>query len=268
MRSREDLSESCATVRDLIYSSAQGEELSPEEARSLESHIDECADCMAERKRVRNFTTNISDLLHSLKPDENLRRKVLRKIEVGAEKKQAWKPIAALAGAIVFALVVLLLGREQPSAAIRAYSGTPKIHRAVAGKFQSIPFTSELINGDRIELAEGESVCVIVDGCSVELTGPSRAQLDTSSSSVFEIHLLAESNLIAESNDTALIIHMGDVSVRASHASVEVTVDASGGSRIAARNAYVSVHSPRGNSIVRKNSAIHIDQNGLPVEPN
>ena len=95
MRNREDLSESCATVRDLIYASAQSEDLSPENARVMESHIAECAECKAERKRVRNFTTNISDLLHSLKPDDNLRRKVLRKIEVGAEKKQAWRPIAA-----------------------------------------------------------------------------------------------------------------------------------------------------------------------------
>ena len=266
LRDREQLPPECGRVRDLIYARAEGEELSDEDLAALEVHLAECEECKAEQRRVRTFTTNISDLLRTLRPAQDLRKKVLDKIESTAERRRTWKPFAALGASVFLALVVLIASRERPSAMVTASSGSPRLMRVADGEHREESLTPSLRRGDRLRLAAGDSVTIETGDCALVLTGPSLAQFDWSARSPCSVHLLAESNLDATAGKTLLTVVIGQLSVRSANARFEISARRNGSCSLSVKSGQAFVNSPLGNTRVRSGVTVAMNQDGSPAD--
>jgi hypothetical protein len=267
IRNREELPEACAFARDLIYLQSEGEELLGDELETLEVHVAQCEACAAERNRVKHFTTSISDLLSALKPAEDLRRKVLKKIEANAEKRKTHKPLIALVGACLLAVIVLIASHEQPLAQLSSTRGSPRVLRPVGTELRSVTSAQDLEKGDRLQLDDGDEASLTVGRHSVVMRGPSLAQLDRTPSGQPLIHILKEAHLGADAGSTELHVCAGTVRVRASNARYTLDVDEAGTCRIDVSDGHVSVLSAAGGKAVTAASSLEVDQQGNMERP-
>jgi hypothetical protein len=262
MRNRDELPPPCEAVRDLLYAQAEGEELTADEVRLLDEHTAQCEECAAERRRAKSFTTDISDLLRTLRPAQDLRDRVLQKIETRASRRHAYLPLAALGLSVVLAVVALTLARREGAATVVARSGSPRLLRFAGGEHRAAPFTETLLNGDRLELRAGDAATVALGEGTVALCGPSLVQIDGEAGSPITLHVLGQTSLSARTGADRLVIRAGQVFARPANAEFEMHVDPAGVCRFESRAGRIYVNTPRGNTTVGTGASMVAMQDG------
>lgn len=262
VRDRQELPQACAAVRDSLYARAEGQEIAPEDAAALEAHLAACAECAAERSRLNRFTTDLSDLLRTLKPAVDLRKKVLAKIEVRSERHGVARAAAALGAAGVFAAVVLLAGGPRQVARLAGVVGAPRVLRLVEGALVAQAGAGGLRNGDRLCLAQGDGATLVMPSCATHLTGPGLVQIEKDPAGGMRLHVLDETRLTVDAREGAFEIRAGAISVYASGASFALEVDRTGTCAVRVARGHVEVCTPTGGATARPDAPLVIDQTG------
>jgi len=218
----------CAAVRDALHRRADGEELTPPEAKALDSHLEACEECASELRRAGEFSSHISELLGHLKPPRGIRDNVLSTIGPLGNRRRTIIGASALAGVALVALLALILSHEGSVARITRALGPVSVLAFSGGEWRPRPGAEDIRASERLAVERGVSVELDLELGRIELVGPSLVQFESTDTGM-AVHCIRESGIFASVSDGGTVeIVAGEVHVSVGDGEIVLKVAGNG----------------------------------------
>ncbi len=242
-----ELPPACAALRVTLYARADGEKLGAVDEKAVREHLKVCGDCAAEFRRAGEFTTKIGNLLGSLKPPSDLKRRVLDRIGAASPRRKLILGIAGLAAVAILGVIVLSRGGVEPVMRISHVRGRVRVLRSTGAGWRPRRGAADVRAGERLDLADGATAKLSFTEGVVELEGPARVQVEVDGDGFVRIHLLRETRMKSEIfGGGFVLLRIWHCELRTAGAEFSLDVDATGEGELAVAKGGVSVRDAKG----------------------